>query len=232
VTAARFAAGGGSADSQALDGERGFWDRYGPEERDSFSIGDRWAIVASGIDVKAYPCCYFTHAAIAATQDLVADGVDPAAIERVDVTVSPGAADACEHTDPTDGLEAKFSLEYAVASAAVRDRVGLDAFRDEAVADPAVQRLRERVTVSVDDALPYDAHDALVRIETDERTVERHQADPPWTHDEPPTTADLRGKFDECAGAVLADEAVAALYETLASLSSVQDVRAAIADLA
>ncbi len=229
-TAARFAAGGGSADPTAISGDRGFWDLYCPEEREAFSIGDRWELAASGIDVKAYPCCYFTHAAVAATQSLT-DDLDPADIDEIEVQVSAGATDACEHTDPADGLEAKFSLEYAVASAAVRDRVGLDAFRDAAVDDPAVQRLRERVTVSVDETLPYDAHEAHVRIETAEGTVERHQADPPWTHGDPPSAAALRGKFDECAGAVLDDDQVDALYQTLTSLSTVEDVAAALADV-
>lgn len=228
VTAARVAAAGGSANPTAVSGDGGFWDLYGPDERDAFSVGDRWALVESGVDVKAYPCCYFTHAAIAATQALVAEGVDPAEIDRIEVRASAGAADACDHPDPADGLEAKFSMEYAVANAAVRERVGLAAFRDDAVEDPDVQRVRDRVAFQVGEDLPYDAHDAHVRIETDAGAVERHQADPPWTHDDPPAGADLRAKFDECARQVLDPDRADTLHDVFAALSTVDDVAAAL----
>jgi len=61
VTAAHLAADGFTADATAVSDDRGFWDLYGPNERDAFSIGDRWALHYEGIYVKAYPCCYCTH---------------------------------------------------------------------------------------------------------------------------------------------------------------------------
>lgn len=73
---------------------------YGPEQRGEFEIGDSWHLQEAGIHVKAYPCCYFTHTAIAATQALVADGVDPMEIEHVLVQASPGARDALHHAEP------------------------------------------------------------------------------------------------------------------------------------
>jgi len=228
VTAARLARDGLTADAAAVSGEKGFWDLYGPEERGAFAVGDRWRLREEGIHVKAYPCCYFTHTAIAATQDIVADGVDPAEVERVTVEAGPGAADALHHADPDTGLEAKFSMEYCVASAAVRDRVGLGAFRDDAVDDPAVQALRERVSFAVDDTLDYDSHEAVVRVETGDGTVERRRENPPGTHDDPLSEADFRAKFTECAGTVLADGAAEGLYESLSSLASISELQAAL----
>ena len=145
------------------------------------------------------------------------------------VTAAPGAADALHHPDPETGLAAKFSMEYCVASAAVRDRVGLAAFRDDAVDDPAVQAVRERVSFAVDDALAYDSHAARVRVETGDEVVERRRENPPGTHDDPLAEADFRAKFGECAGAVLEEEAVDGLYESLSSLPSVSDLRSALA---
>jgi len=228
VTAARLARDGLNADTTAISGEKGFWDLYGPEEREAFSVGDTWALQTEGIHIKAYPCCYFTHTAIAATQDCVADGVDPTDIDRVHVAASPGAADALHHADPDTGLEAKFSMEYCVASAAVRDRVGLAAFRDDAVDDPTVQSVRERVSFTVDDDLHYDSHEARVHVETGDDTVEMRRANPPGTHGNPLPEADFRAKFAECAGAVLDEPAVDGLYESLSSLASVSDLRSAL----
>jgi 2-methylcitrate dehydratase PrpD len=228
VTAAQLARDGLTADAQAISGEKGFWALYGPAERAAFSIGDRWALQEEGIHVKAYPCCYFTHTSIAATQAIVADDIDPTDIERITVAAAPGAGDALHHANPGTGLEAKFSMEYCVASAAVRDRVGVAAFQDEAVDDTAVQSIRERVAFTVDDTLDYDSHEAVVRVETGADSVVVRQENPPGVHTDPLSEPEFRAKFTECAGSVLDDDAVNGLYESLSSLAAISDLQAAL----
>ncbi|MEF8887689.1 MAG: MmgE/PrpD family protein [Haloarculaceae archaeon] len=228
VTAARLAREGVTADPRAVTGDKGFWDLYGPEDAGDFSVGERWRLREAGIHVKAYPCCYFTHSAIAAAAEL-GEAVDPEAVESVSVTASQGAADALHHADPETGLEAKFSMEYTVASGLVRDRVGLETFEPEAIGHPAVQRVRERVDFAVDERMPYDSHGATVRVETADGTRERTRTDPPGTHDDPLSEERFRAKFEECAGRVLDDEETADLYETLSALSEVEDVAAVLA---
>jgi 2-methylcitrate dehydratase PrpD len=234
VTAARLAAEGFTADATAVSGDRGFWDLYGPADREGFAFDpEDWALDAEGIHVKRYPCCYFTHTPIAATRGLVADhDVAPADVERIEVSASQGAADALDHANPETGLQAKFSMEYAVASAVVRDSVGLAAFEDDAVGDDAVRSVRERVSFAVDGDLAYDDHAATVRVVTRTGSHERHRANPPWTHDAPPTAAALREKFTACARrAVPADEA-SRLADVLAGVDDVTDVRGALAGAA
>jgi 2-methylcitrate dehydratase PrpD len=189
-------------------------------------------LVDRGIYIKYYPCCYFTHTSIAGTQALVEEhGIDPDDIERVHVRISQGAADALHHSNPETGLEAKFSLEYTVASAAVRDRVGLGAFDDEAVRDAGVQRVRERVGYEVDDGLDYDSHEAVVRIETDEGAYERRQENPPGTHGNPLTDAELRGKFEECARRAVPEATVEALAAIFTGLDGCENVAEAIREV-
>ncbi|MFC5973558.1 MmgE/PrpD family protein [Halomarina salina] len=232
VTAALLAENGFTADATAVSGDRGFWDLYGPEERDEFAFDpDEWALETEGIHVKYYPCCYFTHTSIAATQALVEEhGVDPEDVERIQVRAAQGAADALHHVDPETGLEAKFSMEYAVASGAVRERVGLATFEDDAIDDATVQRVRERVEFSVDESFHYDSHEAVVRIETADGTYERRQENPPGTHGDPLTESELREKFAECAGRAVPDTAVDRLADTLLTLDDHPDVADALAE--
>lgn len=234
VTAARLAADGFTADPTAISGDRGFWDLYGPTDRDTFDFDSTdWTLVDEGIHVKYYPCCYFTHTSIAATRALVDEhGIDPDDIESIHVRAPQGAADALHHADPVTGLEAKFSMEYTVASAAVRDRVGLNAFKSAAIDDPAVQRVRERVDFAVDDDLYYDSHEAYVTIETADATYERHQENPPGTHDNPLTDDELRAKFDECAQRAVSPETGDALAALFGTLDDVDDVAAAVTNAA
>jgi len=234
VTAARLANEEFTADPTAISGDRGFWDLYGPDARDDFTFdSERWALREHGIHVKYYPCCYFTHTSIAGTAALVDEyDIDPQEIEQIRVRVSQGAADALHHADPDTGLEAKFSMEYTVASAVVRDRVGLTAFDDDAIGDPVVQRVRERVEFEVDDDLHYDSHQAYVHIDTADGSYERVQENPPGTHDNPLTDAELRAKFDECARRAVTAKTADALAAIFTDLADCDDIATAVRDAA
>lgn len=237
TTAALLAAEGATADPTAIDGDRGFFDLYRGETRPDLErlpdLGSRWALLEDGIDVKKYPCCYYTHAAIyaatgiAETTDVQADDIDD-----VVVTASQGAADALAHDDPETGLEGKFSMPYLIASAIVRRGVGLSAFEDDRIDEPAVQAVRERVTLTVDPDLPYDSNAAHVAV-TDRTgdVYERMQERPPGTHDDPLSSDELHEKFGMCAkyapGSVAVDEAVSALND----LRTVDDVRGVLESL-
>jgi len=227
VTAARLAAAGATADGRAIGGERGFWDLYGDGAANppSPSVGEGWYIESEGIHVKMYPCCYFAHTSVAATQDLrERHGVEPADIESIRVTASRGAADALQHSDPETGLEAKFSMEYLVASAAVRDRVGLGAFEADAVEDPAVKAVRRRVEFTADPDLEYDSHEATVVVETGADTFETTRTDPPGVHQNPPSESEMRAKFLECATRTVSEDVAESIYEDVASLPDRDDV--------
>lgn len=205
MTAALLAAEGATADPTAIDGERGFFDSYCGDGRPDLErlpeLGTRWSLLEDGIDVKKYPCCYYTHAAIYAASELAdTHGLKAEVIDEVTVTASQGAADALAHDDPSTGLEAKFSMPYLIASAIARERVDLAAFDDERIDDRAVQSVRERVSLTVDDELPYDSNAATVEIAT--RSGERYeqfQAQPPGTHDDPLSDDELHEKFRLCA---------------------------------
>lgn len=234
ITAARLACQGFTADSDAISGDRGFWDLYGPDVREDFVFDPEvFALEEHGIHVKYYPCCYFTHTSIAGTAALVNNhNVDPQNIERIHIRIAQGAADALHHPDPDTDLEAKFSMEYTVASAAVRDRVDLAVFNDDAIGDPVVQQLRERVDFEIDTDLHYDSHEAYIHLDTTDGSYERLQENPPGTHDNPLTDDELRAKFNECARRTVTEETADALAAIFTNLREYEDIATAVRDTA
>jgi 2-methylcitrate dehydratase PrpD len=236
VTAAMLAAEGFSAAPGAIETDRGFLDLYGGDAVPDVApadLGDPWSLVAGGLDVKKYPCCYYTHASIAAAQDLTAaQDLDPEDVERVTVTASPGAADALHYSDPETGLQAKFSMEYVIASAIARDRVGLAAFEDDAIGDPVVQAVRERVDFEVDPEASYDPFRTTVAITTTAGERRRRTRDrPPGTAEDPLSDAELRAKFDQAARAATASPDVERAYDAMDSLRTLEQVDDLIAAL-
>ncbi len=229
VTAARLASGGFTASPEAIDGDRGFFELYAGNDPASLEdlpdLERPTALAEYGLNVKKYPCCYYTHTSIHAAERLADEnGVEPDEIESINVVTSPGPADALHYSDPDTGLEGKFSLEYTVASAVARPHVGVDAFEDDAISDPAVQRVRERVTWEVDDSLEYNDTTAHLRMETDDGVYDRVQDVPPGNPANPLSDEELGEKFRRCAGRVLKEKAVDRTYERLDSLRTVTDV--------
>lgn len=233
VTAALLAAEGLTAGETVVSGPRGFWERYASgTERTAAPPGDPWRLVETGISIKAYPCCYFAHTSVA-TAAALADrhDIDPLSVTRIEATVSRGARDALVYSDPDTGLEAKFSMEYALACALGRDRVGLAAFEDDALTDSRVQRLRERAGFEVDESLPYKSNHTSVRIEADGETYEEAMDRPPGTPENPMSEEELREKFINCATRVVTEPVAVESFDRLRTLRVQESVRELVASL-
>ena len=229
VTAARLASGGFTASPDAVDGDGGFLELYAGEDPVTLSelpaLDRPTALEAHGINVKKYPCCYYTHTSIHAAERLADEhDVDPEDVESIHVVTSPGPADALHYPNPETGLEGKFSLEYTVASAVAREHVGVEAFEDGAVADPDVQRVRERVEWEIDDSLEYNDTTVEMRMETGDGVYTRVQDVPPGDPSNPLSDAELEAKFRRCASRVLDEDVVDRTHEQLDSLRSVDDI--------
>ncbi len=185
VTSARLAAAGFTASPDGLEHPLGFLAAVSPggkADRDSPSkIGKEWQILKQGLSIKQYPLCYCTHRAIDGMLDLLA--VHPLRaddVERIVVSTSRRNATILRNHRPQTGLEAKFSMQFAMASCLVARRVGLVELTDAFVQRADVQRAMPKVTVVADDRedpkRPGDAPYDLVMIETrDGRSLESEQ---------------------------------------------------------
>jgi 2-methylcitrate dehydratase PrpD len=236
LTAAALARNGATATDAALGDDRGFYDLYGEGTTyDPGSVpapGERWAIVETGVDVKKYPCCLFTHAPIAAVERLAVEhGFGPDDVESIDVSASSVARETVAYDDPESGLQGKFSMQYTVASALTRDRVGIDTFADDAVDHEPTRELMDRVTFSVDESVRPGWHGATVTVDLRSgETLTATRDEPPGTPAEPLSEAELREKFRHCANRLYEDERVEVLADRLRSLRSQTDIEAVVPD--
>lgn len=139
VRAARLAASGARADPEAVD----VWMRLvrGLPER----VPGAGPAVPGGLAVKLFPACYAVQRPIVAVRGALGGAVPAAEIAHVRVTTPRGTVTPLIHHRPADGLEGKFSLEYAVATAVLDDRHGFAAFSDAAVQRHDARRLVARV---------------------------------------------------------------------------------------
>jgi 2-methylcitrate dehydratase PrpD len=228
ILAASLAGRGFTADPDQLEGPMGFLALFGDQARRPAPVDDDGEAVAAepaGLNVKLYPCCYATHAAVDAALELrdalTAAGATVDDVAGIDVAVPPGALAPLIHHRPTDGLQAKFSLEYAVAVAMLDNEVILASFDDDRARRADVQGLLRRVTVAETETPPSGlpawgetfAASVTLRL-ADGRTLAA-RVDQPAGHATRPVSDDqLRAKFGDClmsAGIGSVDERYAVL---------------------
>jgi 2-methylcitrate dehydratase PrpD len=154
------------------------------------------------IAIKPFPLCHFVHAAADAAIALRSQGVDAADVEAIEVLMPAGTMPVvCEPIEakrrPQSDYDAKFSIPYAVASGLLRGRVGLQELLPEALREPSVLAMMDRVRCSVDLDATFPRHySGEVRVTLRDGRVLRHREAVNRGHAERPLdNAEVREKF-------------------------------------
>ena len=209
VMAARLAANGMTASANALEHERGFLaavSQHGEfDATRPVKAGIEWRIGIEGVSIKKYPTCYCTHRAIDAMLALVAArDVKPGDVDGIEVLIGK-TQKAILHSDrPTTGLEAKFSIQFAMACALAERKVTLAELVDPVVQRKDLQDLLARVKVTLltdyDTVMPqYSPWDQVrVRLASGEVLESAKVARATGHIANPLSEADLYAKFASC----------------------------------
>jgi 2-methylcitrate dehydratase PrpD len=185
-------------------------------------LGKRWELTQNS--TKPYAACHLTHATIDAGRALRARlAPAPEAVEAVRCRVHPLVLKVANHPAPRTDLEAKFSVAYCAATALVRGAAGEAEFAPDRIGDPAVARVRARVTAEADPSLGVGAAVMTLRL-ADGRVLEERVAAARGTADNPLSPEELEAKFRRLAGVVLPPARVDALAGALRRLPELPDV--------
>lgn len=243
LAAVRLAAAGFTAAPDVLEAKSGFFAAYGVEKSDprasTDALGRPWIVVDPGIALKKFPCCYASHRAMDGVLLLrekhrfTADDV-----ERLECRMPPGGMQVLTYPDPATGLEAKFSLQYALAAGVLDGAYTLWTFTDEAVKRPAVREVLKRVSAFEDERSRGDdplfetrssGSRGFVEVEVALRDGTRdsvHIDKPPGHPSRELSWDDLHGKFLDCAReARIGEDRAQQAFGLLARLEQCSDVR-------
>ena len=236
IEAVRLAAMGITAAPDAFEHHAGYLAALSPggrveRERPAPGLGKQLRILDSGLSIKKYPMCYATHRIIDGVLDLAsAHDLKARDVRAIHATIGESQASMLRNHAPVTGLEAKFSLEFAVASALVRRKVGLAELTDGFVAELAVREAMGKVRIAtVDTKCPIEPMMALTdrvvlelqdgrKLDSGEIRFARGNAKLPLGREE------LEAKFLDCAaGADYLD--AGALYRALNKLGAQDSLR-------
>ncbi|NDW03166.1 MmgE/PrpD family protein [Jiella pacifica] len=172
--AALLAEAGFTTGPTPLEGPRGFAAvEAGEYDLSDLLTGFGTQFLLSTNTYKPFPCGIVIHPTIDACSQLKAEkGIDPANVKSVRLRVAPLVRDLCDQR-PATGLEAKFSIYHAAAIGLVRGRGGLAEFTDEAVRDPALAAMRDKVEAVADPKVGEDA--VIVEVTLQSGEVLQHE---------------------------------------------------------
>lgn len=235
VMAALFAAAGQDGPATVLDGPHGVFPahfRLPPSALHAGldELGGRWD--SQRISIRPYPICYLAQSSLDAVREAVGDRKFIAAEVR-EVRASVPAAGLpivfeprVDKLAPRSPYEARFSLPYCVGAMLVRGRVGLDAFTDDAIRDPAVLEMAAQVVHEPRDFPSFPAsYPAEVTVETTagellSARIEHERGGP----DNPMSDDQVYEKFRDNVGLALTGDEAQALEDAVGTLVEQPDV--------
>jgi 2-methylcitrate dehydratase PrpD len=196
------------------------------------SIGEPLAILHHGLKVKRFPTCASTHRALDGVLTLMAQhNVAATDVARADIYAPVSHFNNLMYTDPKDGMQAKFSMEYCVAVALENKGVGLADFEPAAISNPKFRALMPRVHRHPVDKSEseFPTRVALTLQSGDVRTIEIDA--PKGRSDNPMTDAELWDKLAQCCRGILDTATTKRVSESLEQLDGAQSVDVLMAQL-
>jgi 2-methylcitrate dehydratase PrpD len=193
IRAAHLVAAGARADPAALDA----W--MALVGGDPAAVNVSGPAVPDGLAVKLYPCCYALQRPISTLAEL-ASGLDPADVRRIVLRAPEATVVPLIHHRPEDGLQGKFSLEYAAAAALLDGYPGFSSFTDQAVQRDAARQLVDIVETQLERGGSWLLEGELAaEIHLRAGLVLRAtQQFPPGSPARPPSDDQLQTKLADC----------------------------------
>lgn len=198
------------------------------------SFGAPYGFSSGSMVIKAYPCCTASHSAISCVVSLLAQsGVTVEQINRIRCHLDPAVRGILIYDRPETVAQAKFSLPFALAVAAVFGKAGLSEFSDVALSTPSVQTLMQHIEQIDDPDLPKGISGISVSSRVfvdlvDGRTLEALCAAVPGSAANPLDDAALGDKFIRCAAPLLGQDNATRLFATLIATADAPDFSALV----
>jgi 2-methylcitrate dehydratase PrpD len=224
MSAALLAERGFTSSECAIEAPRGFANVLAPEHRleeITDGLGERYEILLN--TYKPHACGVVVHPVIDGCIELrEAHAIEPGQVAAVVLRVHPLALKLAGISEPRGGLESKWSAHHSAAVALVDGAAGERQYTDERVHDPAVARLRGKVTAEADASLRED--EARVKIVlVDGQSWERHVEHAAGSTGNPLSDQALDAKFRALAAEALPADRAEKLLERCRSVSDLAD---------
>lgn len=197
-------------------------------------MGKPYDIDSPGFYLKEFPSCSASHPALNAIIRLIkAHRIDPMQVESVDCAATPLVVSSLVYPNPTNSLEARFSMQFCLAVALLnRGRVSVKDFQTEKVRDPKTIQVMNKINLRISPELeqkgfaPPDGPEAAVLTISMKGGQQYHSKNSfaDWRPDPMPSWQTLTEKYRTCTSRVLSREKVDRSIEQIQRLEQLKTI--------
>ena len=238
IAAAQFGKAGVTGPAAVIEGRFGLMDAHLQDanlKRDfgriTDGLGTHWE--SERASFKPFPVAHVIHPYIDALFRLRSrHTIDPAKVVKIEVPVAAYIVGiVCEPLSekrrPNTDSHGRVSMQYTLAEALVKGRIGRDAYQESSLRDPAILRLADLVEYKIDPAYPgpeqFKAEVTITMADGQKfYELEEHNR---GSAKNPMTTAEIEGKFTENATGLLPPDRIHAVASAARDLAGMKDVR-------
>jgi 2-methylcitrate dehydratase PrpD len=193
-----------TSSEQGIEGRRGFANVLATArnyDEITRGLGSTWETALN--TYKPFACGIVEHPAIDGCIQLRNEHkLEAGDIEGIALKVHPLVLELTGKRTPQTGLEGKFSVFHSCAVAIIHGAAGEAQYSDEAVRDPAVMALRDKVTAAVEKGVHEDQVQVTVRLKNG-KVLEKRIEHTVGSLERPMSDSDLEAKFRGLADGIL-----------------------------
>jgi 2-methylcitrate dehydratase PrpD len=236
--AAELASLGVNSAGGTSDLKNAFFRAYGGEYR-SIPLSHRF--IENGVIVKFYPSC----GRAARANDLALEArenhkVKPEDVKSIECRITQASSNCLRYVRPSNGTEARFSLEYCVAQSLIDGLPRLRHFGDEfvrtRVSSEPMNSLIDKIHRVVPESLKQDVSYAEEYFEMNielysGHIVKLHANQPKGFPSNPLSESELESKFRDCAEGFISSEDAGRFFHALRHIDVQKNFRDLIDDI-
>lgn len=197
-----------------------------PLELVTEGLMDKWYF--EELWIKKYPLCFLVHRQVDALLEILAgENIGYDDIAEVEVVSGPGGT-SCDRAEVRTIGDLQFSFQHALGVAMRKGRIDLADVEIEAATDPGYRDARGKVSVVIDESLPFSvalADPTSVAVTTkDGRTLSRQRTSAKGSPDDPLSQQELSDLYRQFARGGMEPPAVERSLELIWNLEELDDV--------
>jgi 2-methylcitrate dehydratase PrpD len=230
IMAAELTALGFTANEDIIDGDLGVARMLGLENGDPQKVLaglGSWDMAAMGSTIRLHASCAAGHWSQDALLKILRKRRTSAEeIDAIEVYLNDFLMLSLPYDSPQTGLEAKYSIQYDLATIALDGQAGMRQYTDAMVRRPEAQALMKRVAVH-----PQAGDLGKVRLESrvvlklkSGETIEETVSVPHGTPADPLSKQEIEDKFHDCTRDILRDAQRKRVIDLCGRLETLEDI--------
>lgn len=231
IKAVKLAKVGLTASETAIEGECGYAKLFAHTEisEEDLTLGADWRLFSQDLLLKKYPCCSAAHTALNGIEEICKENaLTHKDIKKIIVGVPKFTLINLIHPEPRNSIEARFSMNYALASLIVTGEFGIASFSEKALHNEDVRALMKKIEMKESEEFKETAYidnePAVIDLYTYDQEYYHRRVDfAKGTTVNPFTTEELHDKFFKCLGG--RSERNQRILSGLSDVENIPDIR-------